>query len=170
MESLNSIPLVGHFKGGLHYLKGDIKGGNRAMRAATRTTVVMGAGAATLVAGPVVSGMVAVAAATVWDGAESIATDEATGIIKGGESIIETAAKGKLPAKEILATTVGVTGDVLSGLSGGTLASVPAGETLSRAGHFVMDSFNIALHKEVAVDIAKDTKLGKKYLGNGDPQ
>ena len=50
----DGIPVVGHAKGGIHYICGDEEGGEKAMISATRTTVVAGSGVVgTFVAGPV---------------------------------------------------------------------------------------------------------------------
>lgn len=40
-ETMDSTPLVGHVKGTFHYLFGDQKGGNQAMKAATDTSLAM---------------------------------------------------------------------------------------------------------------------------------
>ncbi|CAG5097941.1 Protein of unknown function [Cotesia congregata] len=48
----NSIPVVGHVKGIVHYAVGDTKGGHQAMFQATRTAAVVGAGTAGALAGP----------------------------------------------------------------------------------------------------------------------
>lgn len=41
---LDIIPVIGHVKGGIHYITGNKEGGHRAMLAACRTTAVMGLG------------------------------------------------------------------------------------------------------------------------------
>ena len=43
-DVVDGIPAVGHVKGGLHYTFGDIEGGHKAMKSASRTTGVMGGG------------------------------------------------------------------------------------------------------------------------------
>jgi len=51
---LNGIPVVGHIKGGIQYAMGDKKGGDEAMKAASRTVGVIGGGVAGFcVGGPV---------------------------------------------------------------------------------------------------------------------
>jgi hypothetical protein len=58
---VNSVPIVGHIKGIVHYACGDTERGDAAVWSATRTTVVLGAGVAGAFAGP--AGAVAAAAA-----------------------------------------------------------------------------------------------------------
>lgn len=43
-EFADNVPVVGHIKGGIHYMVGDHKGGEKAMKAASRTTGVIGGG------------------------------------------------------------------------------------------------------------------------------
>ena len=53
-QLVDSVPLVGHIKGGIHYAVGDTEGGHNAMFAASRTTAVLGGGiAGGLLGGPV---------------------------------------------------------------------------------------------------------------------
>ena len=54
---LNGVPVVGHIKGGIHYACGDKDGGDQAMKAASRTTGVLGGGAVGILGGP--AGMIA---------------------------------------------------------------------------------------------------------------
>lgn len=42
----NGVPVVGHVKGVIHHIAGDSEGGNQALNAATRSTVVLASGAA----------------------------------------------------------------------------------------------------------------------------
>ena len=62
----NSVPIVGHIKGIVHYARGDKEGGNKAMKSATRTTAVIAAG----VTGEVVAGPMGAFAGGVGAGAE----------------------------------------------------------------------------------------------------
>lgn len=78
MNFADGIPVVGHIKGGIHYICNDKEGGTRAMKNATRTTFVMGAGVAGFVAG----GPVGAFAAGVGGGA---AID---GVYTGVESVV----------------------------------------------------------------------------------
>ncbi|CAL4068688.1 unnamed protein product [Meganyctiphanes norvegica] len=52
--TVDSLPGVGHVKGGMHYACGDKDGGDRAMKASSRTTAVIGGGVGGfIVGGPV---------------------------------------------------------------------------------------------------------------------
>ena len=55
-EAANDIadatPVVGHAKGGIHYAFGDRQGGDKAMKAASRTVGVIGGGFAGAAGGP----------------------------------------------------------------------------------------------------------------------
>lgn len=42
----NGVPVIGHIKGVIHHAVGDHDGGNQALNAATRSTVVIGSGVA----------------------------------------------------------------------------------------------------------------------------
>ncbi|XP_028671094.1 uncharacterized protein LOC114661984 [Erpetoichthys calabaricus] len=71
--ALDSLPVVGHVKGTVHYICGDKEGGHNAMKAATRTTGVMAGGVGGfLVGGPV--------GATVGGMMAGVAMDEAISI------------------------------------------------------------------------------------------
>ena len=79
----DGIPVVGHAKGIVHYACGDVKGGNKAMKASTRTTAVMTAGAGGfVVGGPVGAVAGGVTAGSGWDVTTAVVTDgkEANGI------------------------------------------------------------------------------------------
>jgi hypothetical protein len=85
MSFWNNIPIIGHAKGIVHYVCGDEEGGDKAMKAATRTTVVMGAGAGGfLVAGPVGAVVGGAGAGAEWDLVVAAATDgkEVNGVAK----------------------------------------------------------------------------------------
>lgn len=60
-DVVNSVPIVGHIKGIVHYTCGDTERGDAAVWSATRTAVVLGAGVAGAFAGP--AGAVAAVAA-----------------------------------------------------------------------------------------------------------
>ena len=70
----NGIPVVGHVKGGVHYIMGDIKKGNRSMEASTRTTAVFGAGliAGGLGAGVAVGAIAGIGTGVVYDSAATV--------------------------------------------------------------------------------------------------
>ena len=113
-SSLNALPVVGQTKKLGHYVCGDIEGGNKAMKAATRTTAMIGGGASGfLVVGPAgaVAGGVSVGAE--WDLVVSAANDgkEINGIAK----IIENPQN----VDSYFVAGLSVFGDGLAGYSGG---------------------------------------------------
>lgn len=69
---VNSIPVVGHVNGFVHYATGDSKAGHEAMYSATRTSVVLGAGAVGSLAGLAESIAAAIYAETATDTVASI--------------------------------------------------------------------------------------------------
>ncbi|EFX65781.1 hypothetical protein DAPPUDRAFT_116974 [Daphnia pulex] len=58
-QVVNSVPIVGHIKGMVHYACGDTERGDAAVRSATRTKVVLGAGVAGAVAAATAAGAAA---------------------------------------------------------------------------------------------------------------
>ena len=116
----DGLPLVGHIKGGIHYAVGDKEGGEQAMKAASRTTGVIGGGVGGFfVGGPVgavaggVSGGVAMDGITT--GIESAIEGEykPNGILKGIDDSIN--AKGGKKAGHIFDTVLIPAGDALVG-------------------------------------------------------
>ncbi|GBP45170.1 hypothetical protein EVAR_95822_1, partial [Eumeta japonica] len=137
---LNSIPGLGHVKGLAHYLTGDIKGGNKAMREATRTTVVIGAGVVGSVAGPAGAALGVVSVGMLMDSATSIATNELHGICGNIDNIVEDVKKGKVPIVSTLETGLTVGTDLLTGLGAGTVASRVSKSAGSSAGKTIVKS------------------------------
>lgn len=67
---VDSVPVVGHIKGGVHYACGDRNGGDAAMKASSRTTGVLGGGAVGFIAGgPVGAVAGGIAGGGILDGA-----------------------------------------------------------------------------------------------------
>ena len=86
----DGIPVVGHAKGGIHYICGDEEGGDKAMISATRTTVVAGSGVVgTLVAGPVGAVALGINGGLLYDTGHSIATDKPQGFAATVDKIAE---------------------------------------------------------------------------------
>ncbi|KAH9522800.1 hypothetical protein DERF_006358 [Dermatophagoides farinae] len=80
-DFVDGLPIVGHVKGGIHHLIGDHEGGNRAFKAATRTLVVIGAGAvATIFTGSAVPA--GIAAGATFDASDTV--DKAVNKPTGG--------------------------------------------------------------------------------------
>jgi len=102
---LNTIPVVGHIKGVVHYVTGDTEAGNDAMHSATRTSAVIGgAVGGTLAGGPVGGVAAAIGAGNAVDVGFTV-----------GESIAndEWSPRGNIEA----ATNIVTKGDVLGGLT-----------------------------------------------------
>lgn len=74
-NTLNSVPVVGHVKGLIHYYYNDKEGGDKAMRSATRSAAVWGGATAGALAGPTGAIAAGAAAGAVYDTAIAIATD-----------------------------------------------------------------------------------------------
>ncbi len=110
---LNSIPVVGHAKGVLHYVCGDDEGGDKAILAATRGAAVVGAGAVGALAGPVGAIAAGAAAGAVYDTGAAIVTDgkQVAGIVKIFEN------PGEIGAW--VGAGVDLVGDGLAGMGGG---------------------------------------------------
>ncbi|XP_060804225.1 uncharacterized protein LOC106139693 [Amyelois transitella] len=120
---LDSIPVVGHVKGVVHYAVGDTQGGNKAMYQSTRTTAVLAGGAVGCVAGPAGAVAGAMSAGLATDTIASIATDKPQGIIEGCDNIGSDIAAGRNPTCSILSTTVQLGLDGVGGLGMGGVAS-----------------------------------------------
>ncbi|XP_044583056.1 uncharacterized protein LOC123264059 isoform X13 [Cotesia glomerata] len=119
----DSIPVVGHVKGIVHYAVGDSEGGNKAMYQATRTSVVLGAGAAGSLAGPAGAAAAAMYAGALTDTVASVAMDEPQGLMKGCKNIAEDVKEGKNPMGSIASTGFQVAMDGVGGLGMGGVSS-----------------------------------------------
>jgi hypothetical protein len=85
LKMADGMPVVGHAKVIVHYVCGDVQGGNKVMKAATRSAVVEAAGAGGfIVGGPVGAVAGGVGAGAEWDLVVAAATDgkEVNGIAK----------------------------------------------------------------------------------------
>ncbi len=115
-DFLNSLPVVGHIKGVIHYLDNDKEAGNRAMLAASRTSAVIGAGAVGIVGGPVLAGVFAAEVGAGFDIVTAIASNG-----KHVNGIMKVAENPKDP-KAYLAAVVDTAGDALTGGAAGAAA------------------------------------------------
>lgn len=125
LRTADGIPVVGHAKGVIHYACGDTDGGNKAMRSATRTTAVMGSGAAGfVVGGPVGAVALGIAGGASYDTTatviDSAVNDEFTP--SGYVAAIDNIAKNPNPGDIFDACFMPVA-DGLAGYSGGQMAS-----------------------------------------------
>lgn len=136
LRTADGIPIVGHAKGVIHYACGDKEGGNKAMMSATRTTGVMGAGAAGfLVGGPVGAVAAGVAGGAAFDTSftviDSVANDayRPSGYYAAIDNIVKNPNAG-----DIFDTCFIPVGDGLAGYSGGRLVNKFTGTSSGNAG------------------------------------
>lgn len=136
LRTADGIPVLGHAKGAIHYVCGDKEGGDKAMMSATRTTSVMGAGAAGfLVGGPVgaIAGGVAGGAAfdTTVTVVDSVVNDEyrPSGYYAAIGNIVDNPNAG-----DIFDTCFIPVGDGLAGYSGGRLVNRFTGGSANTGG------------------------------------
>ncbi|RXM90670.1 hypothetical protein EOD39_21965 [Acipenser ruthenus] len=79
-DKVNSVPVVGHVKGTIHYICGDKEGGDNAMKAASHTTGVIGGGVGGfLVGGPLGAAVLGAAGGALMDGAITIGDSAVNG-------------------------------------------------------------------------------------------
>jgi hypothetical protein len=115
---IDPIPGVGHAKALLHLAAGDTDGAKEAFLASTKTTAVMGAGAAAfVVAGPVGAVVAGVETGAVWDTGAMLASDgeRCNGLWK----IADTAKNDPTNVLGYVQGGVGRVGDGLTGYAGG---------------------------------------------------
>jgi hypothetical protein len=133
---LDSTPVVGHVKGLVHYAFEDEDGGNRAMKAATRTTLVMGAGAVGMLAGGPVGAVVAgIDAGLATDLTYMVAEEKPNGALCTAIDVLanqESPDSGQV-FDALFGATAGVAMDGVAGYGGGKVAKeVHAGLTNKR--------------------------------------
>ncbi|CAH0731675.1 unnamed protein product, partial [Brenthis ino] len=135
----DSIPGVGHVKAIIHYATGDTEGGNKAMYQATRTAVVLGAGAT---AGPGGAALAAMYGGAITDGVASVAMRKPQGLLKGCTNIVKDLNEGKNPTGAIGSTGLQV---VLDGVSGIGMSVVPSAASLVSKKAVAKGAENIAM-------------------------
>ncbi|XP_076285160.1 uncharacterized protein LOC143211397 isoform X2 [Lasioglossum baleicum] len=114
---VNCVPVIGHVKGVLHHAVGDHKGGNQALNAATRSTVVATSGvAARIISGGIGAIPAAIAAGAIYDVAASSISREAQGIVAAFINAVDNPSAGGI--FDLVAIPVG---DGLAGYSGGKI-------------------------------------------------
>lgn len=121
-DCIDAIPGAGHLKGLVHYATGDTEGGDKAMKAATRTAAVLGAGALTGGVGAVGAGL---AMDGLYTGVESALAGEFRG--EGILGVAQRAAEGDLCWSE------GVLG--VAGLGMDAIGGAGARRAVQRRGH-----------------------------------
>ncbi|GBP01668.1 hypothetical protein EVAR_72358_1 [Eumeta japonica] len=163
---LNSIPVIGHVKGVVHYVKGEKEKGMRAICEATRTTVVIGGGVVGAVAGPAGAAFVAAAGGALLDSVASIATKEPLGLCGNINSIVTDVRNGKPPLAAALEAGITMGSDLLMGVSSGTLASGTSNAAGSSTGKKITKTIGKALKKSFSKKSLK-REIGKTALTVG---
>jgi hypothetical protein len=171
LNMMDSMPVVGHTKAVVHYALGDEEGGDRAMLASTRTTVVMGAGAGGfLVAGPGGAAVAGVVAGTEWDLGTAAVTKgkQLNGICKVIDNPTSVDSYFEYGAT--------VAGDAMTGYAGGKIAQrVTQASEIRTADNFKKlrqekgftndKSVATGKHGTEVFSEVKDSATGKTYTG-----
>ncbi|XP_076285166.1 uncharacterized protein LOC143211398 isoform X2 [Lasioglossum baleicum] len=114
---VNCVPVIGHVKGVLHHAVGDHKGGNQALNAATRSTIVATSGVAARIISEGIGAIpAAIAAGAIYDVAASSISREAQGIVAAFINAVDNPSAGGI--FDLVAIPVG---DGLAGYSGGKI-------------------------------------------------
>ncbi|KAG4068124.1 hypothetical protein HA402_001549 [Bradysia odoriphaga] len=115
----NGLPVVGHVKGVIHHAVGDHEGGNQALNAATRTTVVLGAGAAAAVAtGGLAAIPAGIAAGSTYDTVDSVISDKPKGIVSAICNVKDNPNGGNF-----FDAGIAIVGDGMTGYAGGNIGT-----------------------------------------------
>jgi len=143
----NGIPAVGHLKGVVHDVAGDVEGGNQAMEASSRSTAVVGGAILGGLAGGAGGAVgAAVCAGALVDGTATAIDSSIEGKFKGHGTMKAIGdaceAKGKEKAGHVFDAIVGVAGDAVTGFI--------VGKTVQASSY---------AKKPVSSKIAQDTKL-----------
>lgn len=158
----NGIPVVGHAKGIIHHAVGDSEGGNQALNAASRTTVVLTSGA---VAGIASGGLGAIpagiAAGSVYDFGHSAISNSPKGIVATIDNAIKNPSAGS-----IFDASAALVGDGLAGYSGGQMGAKIGNQIklnrLEAARNVKMEQVNSALFDGVDLKDGQVNALGEQ--------
>nr|XP_046909920.1 uncharacterized protein LOC124491317 [Dermatophagoides farinae] len=113
------LPIVGHFKGGIQHLTGDHEEGNHALKAATRTSVMMGAGAvATIFTGGLTAILAGIAVGAAFDSSDSIIHNEPRGLFAAVDKAVNKPTGGN-----VFDAAMGVVGYGMAGYSGSKIGT-----------------------------------------------
>lgn len=125
LKTANGIPIVGHVKGAIHYACGYKEEGKRIMIRATRTTAVMGIGAAGFIlGGPVLAVVLGIGGGIIFDLGATIIGDlvsgehRPSGYFAAFENIDENPDPGAIFDSFLIPVC-----DGLAGYAGGTLGA-----------------------------------------------
>jgi len=122
----DGIPVVGHFKGAVHYAMGDVEMGHNSMLASSRTTFVLGSGVCTggLGAGLAAGAVAGIGAGVTYDGTATIIDHIKNGDDARLHGTISLARAHKMKSPhELFGSVFGVVGDGMTGASGAKLGN-----------------------------------------------
>ncbi|CAI8035286.1 Glutathione amide reductase [Geodia barretti] len=154
-DSADSIPVVGHVKGGIHYVCGDTEGGDKAMKSSSRTAGVIGGGVVGFVVGGPPGAAVGGAAGGLLVDGLTTGIDSAVheefrpaGTVAAVNTLVE--GKSKSVSGDIFDVVVGT---VMDGMTG-----IAAGEQVGRMSKVKVkgEANNVPANKQVHVDGAMD--------------
>ncbi|KAH9503038.1 hypothetical protein Btru_075790 [Bulinus truncatus] len=158
---LNSVPVIGHVKGLIHYACGNNEEGNKAMCEATRSTVVIAGGLIGTVGGPGLSAGVAICVGTCFDAVATGVTGEPHGNIKNITDIKKDIDNGNVPLMPVASTVFTVVTDGLSGILVSKLVKPTqycVGNSVARAAsNSVGAKTTISVTKSTAASVTKET-------------
>ncbi|CAF0925716.1 unnamed protein product [Didymodactylos carnosus] len=162
-ETISNIadgtPVVGHVKAAVHYATGDKESGDRAMISATRTTVVLAAGAVGMAGGPVGAAAAGVAAGAAFDSAHTLATDKPQGLCAAVDNVVKNPSPGN-----VFDTTLAPVGDAMTGMVGGNMAkNVQSGIQLKKAGKLARQA-EVVMEK---ADANRSSMTSAQYMAEG---
>ena len=154
-DTADSIPVVGHVKGGIHYVCGDTEGGDKAMKSSSRTTGVIGGGVVGFVfGGPPGAAVGGAAGGLLVDGLttgiDSAVHEEfrPAGTVAAIDTLVE--GKSKSVSGDIFDVVVGTVMDGMAGIAAGEqVARISKVKVKGRAN-------NVPANKQVHVDGAMD--------------
>ncbi|XP_031419164.1 uncharacterized protein LOC116219644 [Clupea harengus] len=156
-QVIDSTPVVGHVKGVVHYAMGDKEHGHDCMKGASRTLVVVGAGALTggVGGGFVLGGLAGASGGVAYDGTISAIESKPYGIVESIDQAIESDKKrdGHGFLNSAINVAYSVTGDFLTGAT-----AAKGTKELNKA-----SKQRKVLKNEIGKDAAKDVvDTGKK--------
>ncbi|XP_043270760.1 uncharacterized protein [Venturia canescens] len=150
----NGIPIVGHAKGLVHHAVGDHEGGNQALNAASRSTVVIGVGAvAAVTTGGIAAIPAGIAAGISYDVTATAVTGEEQGYIAAIKNVAENPSAGAV--FDAVAIPVG---DGLAGYSGGQMATKIQLNHLKAVREMKLDKMDAAANSGEALKCSAEIK------------
>lgn len=172
-DTADGLPLIGHAKGGIHYACGDHKGGEKAMKASSRTTAVVGGavggfcvgGPAGAVAGGVAGGVAVDGAVTGIDSAVKRKFTPYGQVAAWAQVVNADNAQDRVDGIVTGLTAPimdGVTGYQIGRLTGAVVEEVQQVKCQRTATDFLKEGGNADLME--ALDAADRMRTGGKYI------